>query len=155
MARFVWTDAPLRPEGCRVRPLAPAMESIGAYVDRMNTGRIASRPTVRGGVTFRSRLEARFSSHLDQRGERWAYEPRVFGRRGRGYLPDFEILGAVRPTFIEVKPTLEEVPAAQKKAAVIWDELPDALIIVVVEESCAYFASLKGGPWETWQELWK
>ena len=63
------------------------------------------------GIGFRSKLEARYARHLDWMGDQWVYEPRVYGPRGRGYLPDFQILGG-RPKFIEVKPTLREVRAA-------------------------------------------
>ena len=142
----------LPPSRSRARGLVESIAEIGY---RLETDHISPKATTRGGIVFRSQLEARYAQRLDDLGERWAYEPRVFGSAGRGYLPDFEILDASRPTFVEVKPTLDEVPAAQEKAAVIWDERPDALIIIVVAESFRYYASLQGGPWETWQELWK
>ncbi len=115
---------------------------------------IAAIPTAYKGYTFRSRLELRFAFHLDGRGEQWKYEPRIYGPKGRGYLPDFELLGLSRPTFIEVKPTLAEIAGAQSKMSVIWDDNPDALLMVACWQGCTYSAALRGGPWESWQERW-
>jgi hypothetical protein len=85
----------------------------------------------------------------------WVYEPRIFGPKGRGYLPDFELLDKPQPTYVEVKPTLSQVPAAQAKMAVIWETHPDALLIVACAEGSTYFASVAGEPWRTWVERWK
>lgn len=127
------------------------MESLAEINHRtLNGGSPKARPSVYKGIPMRSRLEVRFAYHLDARGERWTYEPRIYGH----YLPDFEILGTMRPTFIEVKPTLAELAGAQQKAAVIWKTHPTALIVVAVEEGCTFSAAVKGGQWETWQERW-
>lgn len=126
------------------------LKSLAEIAHEMGTGRIASRERVYHGVKFRSRLEARFAWHLDSIGESWAYEPRIYGH----YLPDFEIIGASRPTFIEVKPTLEEVQEAKAKMSVIWETHPDALLMVACEEGRAFFVALKGGRWRMWQERW-
>lgn len=120
----------------------------------MATGSPAARETVFRGVTFRSRLEARFAWHLEASGETWVYEPRPFGRPGEGYLPDFELLGHRQPTFIEVKPTVAEVREACRRMRVIWETHPDALLIVAVEEGRTFVAGLKDRPWESWQERW-
>ena len=119
------------------------------------TRRIASKATTVRYTVMRSRLEAAFARHLDQMWEPWVYEPKVYGPKGRRYLPDFELTGAADPTFIEVKPTLAEVPAAKAKMAVIWDEEPNATLIVACAEGCTWFAATKGRPWETWLERWK
>jgi len=111
------------PQPIIVRPRTP-MESLGETITRVGTGVIPSRKTTYHGIVMRSRLEVRFARHLDELGERWVYEPRVFGSKGSGYLPDFEILDGGRPIYVEVKPTLAEVPAAKAKASVIWQDIP-------------------------------
>ena len=141
------------PQPIIVRPRTP-MESLGETITRVGTGVIPSRKTTYHGIVMRSRLEVRFARHLDELGERWVYEPRVFGSKGSGYLPDFEILDGGRPIYVEVKPTLAEVPAAKAKASVIWRTFPDALILVAVEEGCTFYGGLRGQGWEEWQERW-
>lgn len=130
------------------------MESLAEINYRLETGKVKARPTVYKGIKFRSRLEVRYAWYLDDIGERWRYEPRVYGPKGRGYLPDFEILGKAQPTFIEVKPTTEEVPDAASKMEVIWETHPDALLIVACEQGWTYVACLRGGSWEGWHEGW-
>lgn len=126
-------------------------ESLGEIEHRVTTGGPKARPIEYRGYQMRSHLECRFAWHLDTIGESWDYEPRTFGR---SYLPDFQLTSAPRPTFVEVKPTLAEVPAAKVKAAVIWKTYPDALILIAVAEGCTWFAST-GGDWESWTERWK
>jgi hypothetical protein len=130
------------------------MESIAEIRHRISQGGPKARPVTYKGVDFRSRLEVRYALHLDDNGIEWRYEPRVYGHDDRWYLPDFEIIGPSRPTFIEVKPKLDEVDGAKAKMAVIWDEIPDALLIVACAENCAYFAAERDSEWETWQERW-
>lgn len=130
------------------------MESLGEIAHRIETDGPKARPTAYKGIEFRSRLEVRFAIHLDERGERWAYEPRVYGPKGRGYLPDFEILDGPRPTFIEVKPTISEAVSARNKVKVIWESLPDALLLTAAAEGCTFSACRMGGEWVTWQERW-
>lgn len=60
---------------------------------------IAARPTVYEGVTFRSRLEARWAVFWNALGLPWIYEPEV-PVDGLQYQPDF-LLGRL---WIEVKP---------------------------------------------------
>ena len=55
-----------------------------------------------GGVTFRSRLEARWAAMFDLLGWKWDYEPIDFS----GWIPDFAIYG-VKPVYVEVKPVTE------------------------------------------------
>ncbi len=50
---------------------------------------------------FRSRLEARWAVFFDSLGIRWTYEPEGYSLGGGGYLPDFQIGGAL---YAEVKP---------------------------------------------------
>jgi hypothetical protein len=51
------------------------------------------------GITFRSRLEARWAAFFTQIGWTWVYEPFA----GRSYIPDFLIQGSA-PLLVEVKP---------------------------------------------------
>lgn len=106
------------------------------------------------GVTFRSQLESKFARYLHGLWEMWVYEPRVFGPKGRRYLPDFELEGKPQPTYIEVKPTLWQVPIAQEKMTVIWETHPDALLIVACAEGSFWSASIARGPWESWVARW-
>lgn len=128
----------------------PYLESMDEITFRIAYGAPKSRLTTYRGTEMRSRLERRFAVHLDATGERWIYEPRLFG----GYLPDFEIRDLPQRTYIEVKPTLAEVREAAKRMEVIWREYPDALLIVACEEGCSFFAALAGGEWERWTERW-
>ncbi len=125
-------------------------KSLAEIIHEQQTGGIKSRNTTYNGIEMRSR----FARHLDELGERWVYEPRIFGSKGTGYLPDFEILGGLRPVYIEVKPTIAEVPAAKTKASVIWKTVPDALLVIAVEEGCTFYGGLRGQGWEEWQERW-
>lgn len=129
-------------------------ETIDEIKYRVTTGHYKSRAMVYKGITFRSRLEVRFAIHLDAMDERWSYEPRAFGGYGEGYLPDFEIRELGQPTYVEVKPTAAEIPEAQRRMEVIWQTVPDALLIVACEEGCTFHAALGRGPWEMWAELW-
>jgi hypothetical protein len=132
------------------------MESVDEIQYRMDMGSPKPRPRLYKGIEFRSSLEVRFAHYLDGMNEPWAYEPRVYGSPGHGYLPDFEMTKAGQPTFIEVKPTLAEVAAAQDKMSVIWDTHPDALLIVAVEERRTFYACLaRSGRWTWWQERWR
>jgi hypothetical protein len=128
-------------------------ESLAEIEHRITTGGPKARRTTHGREQMRSHLEVRFALHLDSIGEKWVYEPRPFGPRGRGYLPDFQIIGVARPTFIEVKPTIAEAEAAKDKVAVIWETHPEALILIAAAEGSTWFGST-GGPWATWTERW-
>lgn len=68
-------------------------------------------PTVYGGTTFRSRLEARWATFLDSHHITWQYEPETIALpSGSVYVPDFWLpeLG----TWIEVKG--EGIPRIEK-----------------------------------------
>jgi hypothetical protein len=64
------------------------------------------------GTWFRSTLERDFARHLDLDGSAWTYEPRIYGPKGRRYLPDFVVDAPSRRTFFEIKPTLALARAA-------------------------------------------
>lgn len=66
---------------------------------------IKALPTVYKGVTYRSRLEARWAIVFDELGLRPMYEPEGFEIGGRNYLPDFAFdTNAVGMAYIEIKP---------------------------------------------------
>lgn len=118
-------------------------------------GIIDAKPTEYRGILMRSRLEVDFARHLDDIGAVWTYEPRIFGTKGSGYLPDFVIERPDGYHFIEVKPTLEEVPLAKKRMEVIWATHPDAVLIVACAKNSQWFSAERGQPWESWIERWK
>jgi hypothetical protein len=67
-------------------------------------------PTPFDGITYRSRLEARwavFFKKLDLKAE---YEPQGWDTDGEWYLPDFAIFGATGITWAEIKPTWDADP---------------------------------------------
>ena len=119
------------------------------------SGIIDAKDTDYHGITMRSRLEADFARLLDERQVVWTYEPAIYGPRGSGYLPDFQVERADGYHFYEVKPTLAEVPLAKKRMEVIWDVHPTAVLIVVCAERSQWFACEKGEEWSTWVDRWK
>ena len=85
------------------------------------------------GYRFRSRLEARWAVFFDTLGIEWVYEPEGFDLGdGFYYLPDFRLIEARLPLWIEIKsnkPTEEEIEKAtrlhqQSKDIVVitWDD---------------------------------
>jgi hypothetical protein len=118
------------------------------------TGYIDPQATVYRGVSMRSRLEAAFAWHLDQQGIVWRYEPAVFGPVGEGYLPDFELPRPDGSHFVEVKPTLRDVPAAKERMTVVWDSRPTAVLVVACAQECRWFACERGGEWISWVDRW-
>jgi hypothetical protein len=100
---------------------------------------IESIPTQYSGVTFRSRLEARWAQFFDVIGVNWQYEP----MRIEGWIPDFLIdgrwLAEVKPTPITSTGAAHHEPFA--KAIRDFDTLllgegpGDALGLVVRRES--------------------
>lgn len=66
---------------------------------------IRSLPTTYDGVTFRSRLEARWAVFFDALGIEWVYEAEGFElSTGEWYLPDFWLPTFGGGMFVEVKP---------------------------------------------------
>ena len=130
----------------------------GSYLERVSefiAGTPDAKATEVRGIRMRSKLEAAFAAHLDGLGVTWRYEPAVFGPRGEGYLPDFEIDRPDGRHYIEVKPTLAEVPEAQRRMEVIWDTYPDAALVVVCAEDSRWFGSPGAGDeWVSWVERW-
>jgi len=119
------------------------------------SGIIDSKVTEYHGIQMRSRLEADFARLLDERALTWTYEPAIYGPRGKGYLPDFQVERPDGYHFIEVKPTLAEVPLAEDRMEVIWTVHPSAVLIVACAEECSWFAAECGKPWESWVDRWK
>jgi nucleoside 2-deoxyribosyltransferase len=65
------------------------------------------------GYRFRSRLEARWAVFFDAAGIDWQYEVEGYVVKGERYLPDFWLPGL--QTFVEIKPTAEEVERATSR----------------------------------------
>ena len=63
---------------------------------------VKALPTAYGGVTFRSRLEARWAVFFDSLGLAWQYEPEGYETPDGWYLPDFWLPGIRH--LLEVKP---------------------------------------------------
>lgn len=118
-------------------------------------GQFRSKPTTFGHDRMRSRLERDFARHLFLSEIAYQYEPHIFGPRGRRYLPDFLVEINGRRTYIEVKPTAAEVEGAKAKMAVIWDDEPDALLIVACAQGCVFHTAMLGTDWTSWIERWK
>lgn len=117
---------------------------------------IDAEPTTYGHVEMRSKLEADFARHLDGMGIDWTYEPEIFGPRGAGYLPDFLIYSAPSERcYVELKPTIAQAKAARARMTVIWETRPEAVLLVVSGEGDRWYAAVRGGQWESWQERWR
>jgi hypothetical protein len=61
-------------------------------------------PQMHLGIRFRSRTEARWAEFFNNQRIPFVYEPDGIGDGHTGYLVDFELTGAKRRTFLEVKP---------------------------------------------------
>jgi hypothetical protein len=89
---------------------------------------IAAIPTAYRGISYRSRLEARWAAFFDQIGWTHSYEP----FDGNGYIPDFLIHGD-HPFLVEVKPALSEdeyrapIPKVDAALQGVWEK--DVLIV--------------------------
>lgn len=81
---------------------------------------IAPIPTTYAGVTFRSRLEARWAVFFDWLGVRWDYESEPFRLSdGSGYLPDFWLPNW--RAWFEVKPEgMSSVGKVERFATLIY-----------------------------------
>jgi predicted nuclease of restriction endonuclease-like RecB superfamily len=130
---------------------AVSLQSLAAIL----TKTIDPKPLTYRGVLMRSTLETDFARHLDQMGAEWIYEPRIYGVKGSGYLPDFQIIRHGPACYVEVKPTTAEVPLARERMEVIWKSEPEAVLLVSCAEGCTFWAGIKGEPWVSFTELWK
>lgn len=61
-------------------------------------------PQMHLGIRFRSRTEARWAQFFYDQRIPFVYEPEGIGNGRAGYLVDFQLTGAKRPTYFEVKP---------------------------------------------------
>lgn len=69
---------------------------------------IPALPAEYAGVTFRSRLEARWAYYFDLIGCPWQYEPQGFALEAGNYCPDFQC----NDFYVEVKPTESDLIVA-------------------------------------------
>lgn len=75
---------------------------------------ISAIPTQYNGVSFRSRLEARWAMFFDLVSLSWEYEPEAFNDgKGTLYLPDFWL--PEPELFVEIKPTVDCLSDAREK----------------------------------------
>ena len=109
-------------------------------------------PTIYKGVTFRSRLEARWAAYFDERSEPWEFEPEGYELPSGRYLPDFwlpkfQLRGCSPGTYWEVKPTVD---------AIDEDKIRD-LVALSLRPCCVSV----GPPWDGWtfifspRRMWK
>jgi len=104
---------PANPSQDAARPARPHVPSPKPAPSSVVGPAIRALPTHYKGVTFRSRLEARWAVFFDQLGIRWEYEPEGFNLpSGRNYLPDFylpdhTVFGGNPGCWVEVKPKQE------------------------------------------------
>lgn len=61
-----------------------------------------SIPTFYSGVTFRSRLEAKWAVFMDHLEVQWHYEPETYSLSSGWYVPDFWVPSV--DSFLEIKP---------------------------------------------------
>ncbi|MES2211328.1 MAG: hypothetical protein V4515_14290 [Chloroflexota bacterium] len=104
---------------------------------------IKARPTTYRGIPMRSRLEAKFAAFLDRSGLSWQYEPRAYADETGQYLPDFLIPGKP-PTFIEVKPTIDQAEAAMEAMPRIWSSEPTAVLEIYFGDTPVILATKPG-----------
>lgn len=71
-------------------------------------------PQMHLGIRFRSRTEARWAQFFNHQNIPFVYEPEGIGDGHTGYLVDFQLTGAKRPTYFEVKPH-KPTPKEHKK----------------------------------------
>jgi hypothetical protein len=65
---------------------------------------IKALPSTYGGITYRSRAEARWARFFDLAGIEFMYEPEGYDIRGEWYVPDFYLPKADGGMWWEVKP---------------------------------------------------
>ena len=88
---------------------------------------LTAKPTRYKGILFRSALESRWASFLDQLGVRWQYEPKVFKVTLGGYLPDFYF--PALKMWAEVKPGPLDKEAMMKIMDVVVEAGENALLL--------------------------
>lgn len=74
--------------------------------DKSTYENIPALPASYRGVTFRSRLEARWAYYFDLIGCDWQYEPEGYGLASGNYCPDFWR----RQARIQIQETSDQLP---------------------------------------------
>lgn len=88
---------------------------------------------------FRSRLEARWAVFFDRIGIRWSYEPEGYSLSRTGYLPDFQIGGAL---YAEIKS--QEPPRGAWDKAFEFSMYAPILCLAGPPDACVYPCEFKG-----------
>ena len=101
-------------------------------------------PTRYRGITFRSRLEARWASMFDQFGWRWLYEPEDW----HAYVGDFGIRTESNGLiYVEVKPIYQYDDAAAAIFARMLEASPHRELVVMLAGGAPnIFGNLHSGP---------
>lgn len=87
-----------------------------------------SLPTLYSGITFRSRLEARWAVFFDSLSIGYRYEPEGFNLDGGDlYLPDFYLPRL--DCWIEIKPVKPEAAAVRKMNKLAWHTQKTSFIV--------------------------
>lgn len=91
-----------------------------------------ARPTTYRGIRMRSRLEAAYAASLHGLAT-WEYEPECFADETGQYLPDFRVWwGTEDFTYVEIKPTPQQVGPAARRMDIILASHPDACLNVTI-----------------------
>src|ERR1035441_1645335 len=124
-------------------------------------------PTPYGGITFRSKTEAKWAFFWDQLSVKWDYEPQGWDTDGEWYLPDFAVFPALGTIWVEIKPTWEAdiagvekfrrfaAPRTQPSRAVLLIGPPraDAAHLVIGGDWASDDPAK--GPWEDDTQTWR
>lgn len=127
----------------------------------MSTSSVASN-VIRGvaieteysGVTFRSRLEARWAIFFAHLGLRWEYEPEAFalpeGFSAKAYLPDFRVWleKGRKPWWFEIKPSEPDYDSEEMRKL---EHVPGNRCLLWGDPT--YNANQQGYWWALWDEL--
>ena len=96
---------------------------------------IQALPALYNGITFRSRIEARWAIFFDHCGMKWEYEPECYKLEdGTCYLPDFllhDLVGRVSgDLFVEVKGQLTAEDAKKISRFIGVEDIKRPLLLV-------------------------
>lgn len=108
-------------------------------------------PTLYNGITYRSRMEARWAIFFNLGGISVRYEFEGFKTSAGWYLPDFEFKETERPAYFEVKPQVPNDEEWGKMKALANMKKADVFVAIGAPEA-NYFVWKVLPDW--WQEQW-
>lgn len=124
-------------------------------------------PTPYDGITYRSRLEARWAVFFKLIDIKPDYEPQGWDTNGEWYLPDFALYGAHGVTWAEIKPDWETDPegiARFRRFAAARPQPSRAVLLVGTPRFGQEYLVIGGdqdaedpgqGPWEADDFTWR